>query len=108
MPEKTIFLCLVYGTPEIRHSQRILVTDINISLLGTNRIGSNEHSLNDMVRIPFKQGTVHISARIPFISIADDKLLPSLCFSTGLPLRSGWKSPASSASPASFLAEVDH
>ncbi len=79
------------------HGQGILVTDINISLLRTNRISSNEHPLNHTMRIPFKQRAVHISTGIPFVSIADDKPLPSLCFSTGLPFCSGWKS---SSSPA--------
>ena len=57
------------------YGNRILCTDIDITLMRTDCVSHDGHTFKDCMRIAFQNGTVHKCARVAFVSVADDILL---------------------------------
>jgi len=66
--------------------QRILRTDIDISLVRADGVASDRHSFEYRVGVAFERGTIHVGAGVTFVSIADHVLLACGLHGGELPL----------------------
>ena len=72
--EQTVLLCLADGHLQAADGQRVFGTNIDESLVRTDRVTRNRHSFEDCVRIAFEHASVHEGAGITFVTVANDKL----------------------------------
>ncbi|MPN22609.1 hypothetical protein SDC9_169992 [bioreactor metagenome] len=91
LAQKMVFVGLGDGPFEPLHRQWIFSPHIDDALLGTCCIGTDEHSLDDHMRIALHLIAIHVGPGVAFISIADDKLAISLFLGHQLPLQAGGK-----------------
>ena len=99
--EKLELFRLPDGSLQTLDRQRILGSDVNVSLRRTHRVGGNQHSLNHAMRITLQDAAVHESAGIAFVRIADYKFSRAYRFCHRAPLQaSGIARPSSSAQAA--------
>ena len=68
--DKTGFLSILQSSSYIVDSQIVFITDIEVSLLRADRQGTNRKSFDHTMGISFKDGSVHESARVTFVSVA--------------------------------------
>ena len=87
----------------------IFRADIDETLVRADAIAADGHGLEDGVRVALQQGTVHESARITFVRVADDVLLLAGTALRGdLPLQAGGEARAATAAEAGLLDLGDH
>ena len=83
--------------------QRILGPDVDVSLGGADRIGRDEHPLQDGMGVALDQRAVHEGARVAFVGVADEIALVALRFPAGLPFPPGRETGAAAAAQAGPL-----
>ena len=82
---------------------RIFISQINPALARTDRVGRQEHSLEQRVRIVFEKKTIDVSARIAFVGVGDDKFFTRRLLRHRAPFTPGGKpSAAASAQSGGF------
>src|SRR4030066_213843 len=79
---------LIHCYLHILYCQRILLTNIDESLMGTHGIRTYHKTFKDTMRVPFHQGAIHESARVTFVAVNDNILRFSRRVSCGLPFPS--------------------
>src|SRR5512139_3566138 len=72
--------------------------DIDVSVTSSDGISTNDHSLQNRVRITFQEASVHIGAWISLVAVADDILDFPWSLPTVFPFLTGRKSCSSSSS----------
>ena len=98
--QQAVFLRLPDGPVQLLDRLRILGPAIDVGLLGADRIGADDHPLDNEMRIALDLGAVHVGARVPLVGIADHVLLMARLFAAELPLEAGREArPASAAQP---------
>ncbi len=88
------FTGLFDGQGDILDGQGILIAHINVAMGGADGVGTDDHPLQNGVRIAFQQAAVHIRTRVPFVGVADDVLGLALGLAGGIPFPTGGKSAA--------------
>ena len=68
--DETCFLSIMQCSLYIVDSQIILISNVEVSLLRADRQGTDCKSFDHTVGISFKDGSVHESARVTFVSVA--------------------------------------
>jgi hypothetical protein len=85
LTRKLKFCCLTKGILNFLNGQRIFGANIDITMSGTNRIACNDHSLYYRMGITFQNGSIHKSAGIALITIADQIFRLSFCMTADIP-----------------------
>ena len=57
--------------------QRVLAADVDVALVGADRVGGDGHALEHAVRIALEDAAVHEGAGVALVGVADDEL--ALC-----------------------------
>ncbi len=96
--QKPKFLCLADSSRDPFYCKRILGPDIGNRLCCADSIGTDGHALKDLMGIALKYCPVHVSARVPFVCIADHKFFQALGVFCQTPFSAGQK-PCASSSP---------
>ena len=102
--QKTDLLGLPDCDPQSLDCDGILGSDIEITVLCTDRVTGDDHSLDDRKGISLEDRAVHECARVTFVTVADDVLLIARRVECELPLASGRES---AAAPSSETAGQD-
>ena len=105
--QKSDFLSLPDGDPESLDCDGVLGSYIEITVLGTDGVTGDDHSLDDCQRISLQDGAVHECTRVTFVTVADHILLVAGGVEGELPLASGGESAAAS-SPESAGQDLVH
>ena len=87
------------------HCQRILIPDINVSLMDSHGISADQHAFDHAVRVALHDRAIHIGTRVSLVCVADDEACANLLniIPAKLPFYPGRKScPAAPAQPGSF------
>ena len=95
--EQAVFPRLVDGHPQAVHGDGIFRADINVTLVGTDRIGGDRHSLDYGVGIPFQNGTIHKRAGITLVRVTANVFFLAFGRARKLPLAPRRKARAPSA-----------
>ena len=100
-PEQAELLGLLDGGLEALNRQRVFGPHVDETLVGADRIGSDDHSLDDTVRITLQHAPVHEGARVALVGVADDILAGRVGLGDGGPFEAGRiPRPAPPAQPA--------
>jgi len=86
----------------------ILCTAVDVAFAGSDGIGADDHAFDDTVRIALHHGTVHESARIALVGVADDIFLFSGLIEGEFPFFPGRKTAAATAAQTRFEDLLDH
>ena len=97
LSEQPLVVSLINRRLEAFHRERILCTDIDVSVVGVCCDCSDQHTLDDTVRFPLHHGAVHKCTRIALVTIADDIFFFLLLIKNLLPFASGRKSAATAS-----------
>ena len=99
---------MIEGHPNSLDGQGVLGPDIDIALLGTYHVASDDHSLDNLVRVALQDHPIHKCARVSLVGIADDVFWAALCLPAGLPLAMGRKARASPTAQSRFPQLLDN
>ena len=91
------------GDPQSGDRDGILGADIDIAVVGTDRVGHDGHAFQDRVRVTFQNGTVHKCARVTFVRVADDILFVTRLVFLKLPFDAGGESRAAASAQTGGL-----
>ena len=92
-PRNLYFLRLVDGPGQPFDGKRVFRPDIDVALVGTDRISGDCHRLDHAVRVAFEHAPVHEGARVAFVGVADHDTSSSPCGFVGeLPFQARWRS----------------
>ncbi len=69
--------------------QRILAADVDVALLGPDRVGGDGHPFEHAVRIALEHAAVHEGAGVALVGVADDVLALGRLLGDGGPLQPG-------------------
>ncbi len=108
LAQQSVFLCLIYGYLESFHSDGILGSDIDISLVRSDGIARYGHCLDYAVGISLQYTSVHECARVTFVSIAAYVFFVPFGLHRQFPLQAGGETSAASASEAGLFDLIDH
>ena len=91
-----------------RYRDRILRTDVNITLICTDCIAGNCHRFDNDVRIALQNRTIHKRARIALIGVAADVFLIRLICSRERPFHTGREAAAAASTQSGILIDFDN
>ena len=77
--------------------QRILGAAVNITVVGTDRFGSDHHTFKNGMRIRFEDTAVHEGTRVALVGIAKNIFNVPRRLGSKFPFQSRWEAGAASA-----------
>ena len=72
--EEAVLLGLLDGDLEALDGERILGADVDVALLGADRVAADRHRLEDGVGVALDRRAVHVGAGVALVGVADDVL----------------------------------
>ena len=107
--EQTIFLRLLDRDAETLDSDRIFGTDVDVTLVGADRVAGDRHGFENRVRITFQNGTVHECTRVAFVGVTADILGTAVLHQVSgqFPFLSGREARAAAAAEAGSQNGID-
>ena len=87
--QQSVFLGLLDGDVQTLYGDGILGADINIALIGANRIACNGHGLHHAKGVALQYGAVHECARVTLVGVAASVLQIALGIGGELPFEAG-------------------
>ena len=97
LAKQAVLLGLVDGDIQPMHRQRVLGPAVDISLMGPNGLGRDDHPFQDGVGIGLQDAPVHVGPRVPLVCVAQDIFYLSWRLRGKLPLHACGESPSPSA-----------
>ncbi len=93
---------LAEGDEEVFDRERVFAADVDKALGGTDGYTADQQALYDGVRVALQKTSVHISARVALVGVADDVLLypPLAGGASQLPFFTGREAGAAAAAQA--------
>ena len=107
VPQKSVFTRRLDGLLQALHRNRIFRADIDVALIGPDRVCGDRHRLDQAVRIALQYRAVHKRARIAFVRVAGDKLFVADRTLGEIPFHPGGESAAPSAAQPGGLDRID-
>ena len=98
--QQTHFLGLGNGGLETADGQRILGTDVDVSVLSAGGAACDHHALEDAVGVTLHDGAVHKGAGVTLVTVADHVLHGSLLLPCAVPLAACGETAAAAATEA--------
>ena len=89
------------------HGDGIFGTDIHYAVTGANSIATNQHTLNDAVRVTLKDRAIHECTRVTLVGITNDVLLVTWLIVGSFPLHSSGETCTTAATQAGFFHTLD-
>ena len=93
---------------ETHDRERVLGAHVNKSFSRADRVGGDEHALDEGVRIALDHRAVHERAGVALVRVADEVLLVALRVARGVPLEPGGEARAAASGEAGDLDLLDH
>ena len=85
---------------EALERQRVLGAAVDVALVGADRVGADQHALDDRVRVALEHRAVHERAGVALVGVAEDVLLVAVGLGAELPLEAGGEAGAAAAAQA--------
>ena len=90
------------------YGNRILGTDVDVTLVCADSVAGNHHSLDYRVRVTLEHGTVHKCAGVTLVGVTYDVLFVGNGIVRELPFVAGGESSAAAPSQSALLNDVDY
>ena len=107
LAEEAVLTGLVDSDLQAVDGQRVLSADIDQTDGGADTETADGHSLDDGVRVAFQDGTIHESAGVTLVSVADDVFLVGSVLGAELPFQTSGEASTATAAETGFLDKVD-
>ena len=92
LAEEARFPRLLDRERDVLHRQGVLVPDVDVALAGADRVGADDHPLEDAVGVALQEAPVHVGAGVALVGVADDVLGLALGLPAWSPTSSRWGS----------------
>ena len=106
--EQAVFAGLSNGNLESFDGQRIFGTDVHQTFIGANAITANGHGFEHRMRVAFQNRTVHESAGVAFVGIANHVFLIADRFVGNFPFQASWKATAAATTKTRIFYDLDY
>ena len=100
--------CISKSLADVFDRQIVFVTDIEISLLGSNGKRADGQTFNYAVRISLEYGSVHECTRVALVAVAGYVLREVVISQSGAPFASGREAGAAASSETRCVDLVDY
>ena len=100
--------CVCKSFADVIYSKIVLITDVQVALLGSDGQRAYRKTFNDAVRVSFEYGPVHERARVALVAVAGHILREVVISECRAPFASGREACASTSSEARSIDFVDY
>gem|GEM_PF-5740380 len=98
---------LVKGNLQTLDRDRVLCTDVDVTLIRADRVAGDRHGFEDHVRVAFQDGTVHERAGVAFVRVTADELLRGVIAFGEFPLEARREAGAAASAEAGVQHDLD-
>ncbi len=105
--QEAVLSCLLDGDLKTLNGDRVLGTNVNVTLRGTDGVTCDSHGLKNYMRVALENGTIHECTRVALVGVTAHILLISLVSLCEHPLTTGRETCATAAAETGVKKDLD-